>query len=51
MSQNLTQPEEVDHILMAMAGHGMEAETPVPDTGRDELSMEAGFPCGAVHKK
>ncbi|HEU0219688.1 MAG TPA: hypothetical protein VFQ98_02635 [Gallionella sp.] len=61
MSQNLTQPEEVDHILMAMAVHDMEAETPIPDgaqssgavrdTERDELSMAAGFPCGVVHKK
>lgn len=61
MSQNLTQPEEIDHILMAMAGHDGEAETPIPDgaqsngavrdAGRDEFAMEAGFPCGVVHKK
>jgi hypothetical protein len=30
MSHNLTQPEEVDHILMTMVGHDMEADTPVP---------------------
>jgi len=31
MSQNLTQPEEVDHVLMEMASHDMEADTPEPD--------------------
>jgi len=61
MSQNLTQPEEVDHILMAMAGHDMEAETPIPDGAQlngvihdfecDESIGAAGFPCGVVHKK
>ncbi len=27
MSRNLTQPEEIDHILMTMAGRDMEAIT------------------------
>lgn len=31
MSQNLTQPEEVDHVLMEMASHDMEVDTPEPD--------------------
>ena len=31
MSQNLTQPEEIEHVLMEMAGHGMGVDTPIPD--------------------
>lgn len=31
MSQNLTQPEEIDRILMAMAGHDIQADAPIPD--------------------
>jgi len=31
MSQNLTQPEEVDHVLLEMANHNMEIDTPNPD--------------------
>jgi len=31
MSQNLTQPEEIDYALMEMAGHDMKTGTPVPD--------------------
>lgn len=61
MSQNLTQPEEIDHILMAMAGHDMKAGTPTPDGaqlngaihgfGSDEPIGVAGFSCGIAHKK
>lgn len=46
MSQNLTQPEEIDRILMDMAGRDMAADMPIPDeaplngnirdAGRDE---------------
>jgi len=28
MSQNLTQPEEIDHVLMEMVGHDMKEGTP-----------------------
>lgn len=31
MSHNLTQPEEIDQILMAMAGHDMEVNTTIQD--------------------
>lgn len=31
MSHNLTQPEEIDLIWMAMAGHDMEVDAPIPD--------------------
>lgn len=31
MSHNLTQPEEIDHILMAMAGHDVGVDTPITD--------------------
>ena len=61
MSHNLTQPEEVDHIWMAMAGLDMEADTPIPaevqssesmrDTRRDEFATASGFSYGAAHKK
>lgn len=60
MSQNLTQPEEIDRILMAMAGGGWTAGTPIPDMaqlkevacGFDELVEAAGFSRGAMqHKK
>lgn len=61
MSQNLTQPEEIDHILMAMAGHDMKAGTPIPDGaqlngaihgfGCDESIGMAGFSYGMAHKK
>ena len=61
MSQNLTQPEEIDHILMAMAGHDMKADTPIPDGaqlngalhgfGSDEPIGVAGFSYGMAQKK
>ena len=35
MSQNLTQPEEVDHILLEMAWRDMWADTP-------DISLDAG---------
>lgn len=31
MSQNLTQPEEIDRVLMEMAAHTMEAGKPISD--------------------
>lgn len=31
MSQNLTQPEEIDRILRVMAGRDMAAEATIPD--------------------
>lgn len=31
MSHNLTQPEEIDLIWMAMESHDMEVGTPIPD--------------------
>lgn len=61
MSHCLTQPEEIDHILMAMAGDDMEADTPIPDgvhlsgfirdVERDEFVRVEGFSYGVAHKK
>ncbi len=59
MSQNLTQPEEIDHILMAMAGHDMKAGTPIPDGAQlngaihdfDESIGVTDFSYGMAHKK
>lgn len=61
MSQNLTQPEEIDYVLMEMAGHDMKAGTPIPDGaqlngaihgfGSDEPIGVAGFSCGLAQKK
>lgn len=31
MSQNLTQPEEIDHVLMEMANHNGDIDMPNPD--------------------
>lgn len=31
MSQNLTQPEEIDRVLMEMAGHDMETGKPISE--------------------
>ncbi len=31
MSHNLTQPEEIDLVWMAMAGDDMEVDIPIPD--------------------
>lgn len=60
MSHCLTQPEEIDHILMAMAGDDMEVDTPIPDgvqsseatrdVERDGLASVADFPYGAAHE-
>lgn len=61
MSHCLTQPEEIDHILMTMAGDDMEMNTPIPDgvqssgavldVEREEFAVMDGFPCGATQKK
>lgn len=61
MSHCLTQPEGIDHILMAMAGGDMEVDTPIPggvrpsgtarNVGRDDFAKTANFPYDAVHKK
>ena len=61
MSQNLTQPEEIDHALREMAGHDMKAGTPVPggaqlngvmpDSGCAEPIRVTGFSYGVVHDK
>jgi hypothetical protein len=51
MSHNLTQPEEIDYILMATAGHDMEVDTPIPDgaqlsgTIRDAERYELAMAC------
>ncbi|MDO8464917.1 MAG: hypothetical protein Q7S46_06645 [Gallionella sp.] len=31
MSQNLTQPEEIDHVLIEIASHDREIDAPNPD--------------------
>lgn len=57
MSQNLTQPEEVDHVLMEMARHDVAEGRSVPDE-----AVLHGFECdwsigatdssgGALHNK
>lgn len=62
MSQNLTQPEEIDRILMAMAGRDTPAGAPIQDLaqlngvacdfGCDKPVEAAAFSRGAVqHKK
>ncbi len=60
MSQNLTQPEEVDHVLMEMARHDMAECGLIPDDAQSragyhgfacDWSMGAADPsCGAAHK-
>ena len=54
MSHCLTQPEEIDHILMTMGGDDMEVDMPIPDGVQssganrdvecDELARMASFP-------
>lgn len=61
MSHSLTQPDEIDHILMAMLGQDMEIDTPIQngvqlngvarDVECDEFAMVPEFSYGAVHKK
>ena len=61
MSKNLTQPEEIDHILMTMAGHDMKAGAPIPDGAQlsgaihgfecDESIGVTGFSYDMAHKK
>ena len=61
MSQNLTQPEEVDHVLMEMARYALEACAPgsrgvhiseiIREAERKKLAMSLGFSSGLVHKK
>lgn len=50
------QPEEIDHVLMEMSWHDIEADMPIPDGAqlsgtirdieRDEFAMVAGLPFG-----
>lgn len=61
MSHCLTQPEEIDHILMSMADDDTEVDAPIPegvrpsgatrDVEREELVMAPGFPYGEMHKE
>jgi hypothetical protein len=61
MSQNLTQPEEVDYVLMEMARHDMAEGRLIQDDARShalyhgfacDWSMGAADPsCGAAHKE
>ena len=59
MSHNLTQPEEIDRILMTMADHDTEAGAPIPDGAqsrgtivrdaeRDEFATVAGLSYGSA---
>lgn len=60
MSHCLTQPEEIDHILMSMADDDTEVDAPIPDgvqsggairgVGREEFAMAPGFSSGAMQK-
>lgn len=59
--QNLTQPEEIDHILSAMASRGLSMDTLLPDehpsgitiqnTNHDELTAATDFSCCAENAK
>ena len=61
MSHCFTQPEEIDHVLMAMAGDEMWVDTPIPDemqpsgaildVERGEFAVASNFPYGVAHKK
>jgi len=61
VSHNFTQPEEIDHILSAMAGHDMEADTPTPhgiepgkaiqNAGRDDFTRVEAFLYDVVQSK
>lgn len=61
MSHCLTQPEEIDQILNAMAGEDREVDTPTPDgvqlggtildVERDGRTVVASFHCSVVHEK
>jgi len=61
MSQNLTQPEEVDHVLMEMARHDTAEGQPIPAEAQSRGSYHgfacdwsmgaADFSCGAAHKE
>jgi hypothetical protein len=56
MSHNLTQPEEIDRILMTMAVYDLETDMPVPDEAPssktvldarlDEFAAASGFSYG-----
>jgi len=61
MSQNLTQPEEIDRILMAMVGHDIQAGAPILEMtqlkgaasglGCDNSIEAADFPHAAMQRK
>lgn len=61
MSQNLTQPEELDHILMEMARHDMAEGSLIPDDAQPHAAHHgfacdwsmgaADSSCGAAHKE
>lgn len=59
MSQNFTQPEEIDRVLMEMKWHDLEAGTPdgalpnssMRDTGHDGFATAAGFSYGVARNK
>ena len=59
MSQNLTQPEEVDHVLMEMARHDVTEGRPVSGEAKSVLhGFECDWSigatdssCGALHHK
>ena len=61
MSQNLTQPEEIDRILMAMVGRDIQAGVPILEMTQlkgaasgfvyDNAIEAAGFPHAARQRK
>ena len=61
MSQNLTQPEEIDRILREMAGCDMKAGKPIPDDVLLNVGIRdsqcnwpigvTGSSCGMAHKE
>lgn len=61
MSQNLTQPQEIEHIWIEMASRGLSMDTPRPDGYRssttiqnvksDGVTVVTDFSCGTEDAK
>ena len=49
MSQNLTQPEEIDRILMARESRNMSLDSPLSDECQSGISIQ-NIKCGGVAK-
>lgn len=61
MSQNLTQPEEIEHVLKAMANRDLSVDTPLPDGHQSSTTIQnvkcngvdvvTDFSCGTEYAK